>query len=180
MFSNIKIISQAAGAAVTQMIDRLNLVGKYTIDLIRAGAIIASVVFTNTVVNEGKNRLFDVMFNGATQITAWYAALMDNTGYASSPATDTAASHAGWTEFVGYSEATRPEWAADAAASQQITNTTASVFTINAAGTLRGIFIASVNTKNASTGVLWSTALFPAALPVTNGDQIKITYTVAA
>lgn len=179
-FGNSQFISRAANQAVDGLLDRLRLVGKYVVELIRAGVIVGTFAFSNTVVNEGKNLLFDVMFNGATQITAWYIGLMDNSGYSASPVTDTAVSHAGWTEFIGYSDATRRTWASDAAASQQITNTTSAVFNINATGTLRGIFVTSVNTKGSSTGKLWSTALFPSTLLVSNGDQIKITYTVAA
>jgi hypothetical protein len=51
---------------------------------------------------------------------------------------------------------------------------------MNASGTVKGIFITSNNTKSGTSGKLWSTALFSADVPVVNGDQLKITYTLNA
>lgn len=178
MFQNS--VFKAAGKTVDEMIDKLALKGKYVIEVFRAGVLISTVAFANLVTNEGKNKLFDVMFHNQTQIATWYIGLIDNTGFTGTLATDTASSHAGWTEYVGYSETVRQDWVEDAAASQQITNTAPSVFNINATGSVRGIFVSSINTKGNNTGTLWSTALFPTTLPVTNGDQVKISYTVAA
>lgn len=173
-------MNKILSAANKTVDDLLKMIGEYAVQILRGGVIVATIAFTNTIVNEGKNKLFDVMFNGATQITTWYIGLMDNASYSASPVTDTAGSHAGWTEFTAYSESVRQTWGVDDPASQQISNSTAAVFSVNGSGTLRGIFIGSVNTKSASTGTLWSTALFPTTLPVTSGDQIKIVYTVAA
>ncbi len=89
-------------------------------------------------------------------------------------------SHAGWTEFTTYSDATRVAWTTVAAASESITNTTVSTFNINGSGTVKGIFVTSVSTKSGTTGTLWSTAAFTSPVPVSNGDQLKITYTVNA
>lgn len=175
-----RCVITAALKTVDQLIDKLQVNGKYVVDVIRAGVVVSSVVFMNTVVNEGKNKLFDVMFRNQTQIATWYIGLIDNASYSASPVTDTAVSHAGWTESTAYSEGVRQTWGVDAAASQQISNSTAAVFSINATAVLRGIFVTSVNTKGSNTGTLWSTALFPSTLSVTSGDQVKITYTVAA
>jgi hypothetical protein len=161
--------------------NKLELKGRFIAEIIRAkDGSVEKYDITNAVTNEGKNKLFDVMFDSATQITAWYIGLIDNTSYSSSPVTDTMSSHAGWIEHTAYDEATRQTWDAGPAASQAITNGTAATFTISATGTLRGIFVVSNSTKSGTTGTLWSTALFASTLAVADNDQVKITYTVSA
>lgn len=138
---------------------------------------------TNGITNVGKNYALDAIFRGATdgpQKSPWYIGLIDNSGFTGVAATDTMASHAGWNEFTTYSDTTRREWVENAAASQSISNTTASTFNINGSGTVKGIFIADNSTKGGTTGTLWSTALFAANVAVVSSDQLKITYTVNA
>jgi len=137
-------------------------------------------VFDNGVTNIGKDSQLDVIFNSGTQITSWYLGLVDNAGFTAFANSDTMASHGGWTEFTTYTEATRPQWSPDAAASQQITNSTPTNFNITGSGTLQGIFVTSDNTKSGTTGTLWATASFAGTIPVANGDLLKITYTVTA
>lgn len=138
--------------------------------------------FPNLVTNTAKNSLFDTLFNQATQVASnsWYMGLISNSGYSSIQAADTMSSHAGWTEFTGYSETTRPLWTQGAAASQSVTNSTPVTFSINATGTVKGGFIATNNVKSGTTGLLFSAGLFTADVPVVNGDQIRGTYTVSA
>jgi len=136
----------------------------------------------NDITNEGKNTIFDVMFSDGTQIAAssWFIGLISNSGFSALAAPDTMASHAGWTEFVGYTQATRVAWGPGEPAAQSISNATPATFDINATGTVKGPFIVSQSTKGGTTGKLWATALFSADVPVANGDQLKVTYTVAA
>lgn len=129
----------------------------------------------NGITNQGKNSLLDIMFHAATQITTWYLGLMDNSGYSAEAAADTLASHAGWTEFTSYS-GNRKEWTEGAASSQSITNGTPVEFTMSAGGTLKGIFLCSVSTG--TSGTLWATAAFGSTVTVSNGDVLKVTYTV--
>ena len=140
-----------------------NLIGEYDLQ--------------NGVTTEGKNKLFDVMFHGSTPVDPWYIGLIDNTGWTVEAAADTLASHAGWTEFTSYS-GSRKEWTEGAASSQSITNGTSVDFAITATGTLKGIFIASA--ASGSSGTLWATADFASLVSVSNGDTLKITYTVNA
>jgi hypothetical protein len=137
--------------------------------------------FENDITNEGKNLILEIMFHDGTQIasSSWSAGLISNSGYTGLAAGDTMASHGGWTEFTGYTQSTRVAWGPGAAASQQITNSTPMTFDINASGTVKGIFVTSNNTKSGTSGKLWATGLFTADVPVTNGDQLKITYAVA-
>lgn len=160
---------------------RIRPKGVFNVEIRRADGSLKYIgQIENAVVNEGKNKLFDVMFGGVTAITGWVIGLIDNTSYSATPNTDTMSSHAGWQEFTGYSETTRVAWGPTAAANQTITNTTAATFTINATGTLRGIFLTSSNTKGGTTGTLWSTALFASTIAVQSGDQVKVTYSVSA
>jgi len=136
----------------------------------------------NDITNEGKNTILEIMFHDGTQIasSSWFIGLISNSGYSALAAADTMSSHAGWTEFVGFSQATRVVWGPGAAASQSITNSTPATFDINATGTVKGIFVTSNSTKSGTTGKLWATALFTADVPVVNCDQLKVTYTVSA
>jgi len=138
--------------------------------------------FPNGITNVGKNLLLDVMFSDETPIAtaSWFIGLIDSSGYSALAAADTMASHAGWNEFTSYTEANRVAWGVGAAASQSITNASPATFNVSGSGTVKGVFVVSNNTKSGTTGTLWATALFSAEVPVSNGDQLKITYTVSA
>jgi hypothetical protein len=156
--------------------------GKFKVQHLRSGLLLAKYDFLNGIVNVGKNLILDVMFNDGVQVAnnSWFIALLDSSGFTALAATDTMSSHAGWNEFTSYSEATRVAWGSGAAASQSTTNASPATFNINGSGTVKGVFVTSNNTKAGTTGTLWSTALFAADVPVTNGDQLKVTYTVSA
>jgi len=162
--------------------DKFNLKGRFYLEHYRNGQLFNKYDITNDITNEGKNRILDVMFNTATQIAnnSWFIGLISLTGFTGLNAADTMSSHAGWTEFIGYTQSARVAWGSGAASSQSVTNSTAATFDMNATGTIKGVFITSNSTKSGTTGVLWATALFSADVPVTSGDQIKITYTVSA
>ena len=167
----------AAGVEVVRA--PIGIRGKYTIQHIRDGKVLSEFDVDNGIVNVGKNKLLDVMFGAVAAISPWYLGLVDNASFSAFAAADTMASHAGWIENDDYGEATRPEWTEGAAASQSITNATAVTFTMNATATIKGIFVTSVDTKNGTTGTLWSTAAFNSTVAVQNGDLLKVTYTVS-
>lgn len=163
--------------------DKLSLKGRLKVEHYdKDGNYIDTYNINNDITNAGKNSIFDVYFSDGTQIaaSAWVLGLISLSGYSALAAADTMASHGGWTEFTGYSEGTRPAWGPGDPASQSITNGTPVTFSINASGTVKGIFVTSQNTKGGTTGTLWATALFSGDVPVTNGDQLKVTYTVSA
>jgi hypothetical protein len=138
--------------------------------------------FTNGITNVGKNLILNVMFAGTTAISAgaWALALIDNSGFSSLAAADTMSSHAGWSEFVGYSGGVRPAWGAVTSTAQLLTNTTLATFNITANGTIYGGFVASDNTLSGTVGTLWSTGSFPAPVPVSSGtDQIRLSYNLS-
>lgn len=148
----------------------------------RGGKLLGVYDTLNDITNEGKNLIFDVMFNNATQIAnnSWFIGLISLSSFSALAAADTMASHGGWTEFTSYSQSTRVAWGSGASSGQSTTNSSPAQFDINGSGTVKGVFITSVSTKSGTTGKLWATALFGADVPVTNGDQLKITYTVSA
>lgn len=142
------------------------------------GNLLGTQEFDNQVTNVGKNSWLGIMFHGDTQLTTWFIGLVDNASFSAFAVGDTMASHAGWIENVGYSGGARPSWGPGASSGQSITNGTAVTFNITGTATLQGIFINSISTLSGTTGTLWSGASFAATVPVNNGDQLKITYTV--
>jgi hypothetical protein len=176
----------------------LNPRGAFVVEHWRNGKRINEYRFPNGITNEGKNKLLDVMFHGTTAITTWWLGMIGNSGYTALVATDTYENinqvGNGWDEFTDYTDAangnsasTRPEWTEGAAATQAITNASPVIFDITASGTVKGLFlvggIANAHNKGDHTagGILWATALFTVGdVPVNNGDQLKVTYSVSA
>ncbi len=180
-------------------VDSLPLAGLFNVDHYRDGKRINCYAFPNGIVNEGKDYLLDGGFTGATVWTTWYAGLIDGSGYSALADDDTYDAidqgGNGWDEYTSYTDAnnsanatTRPEWQADAASGESMTNSTTSIYDITVNGTVKGIFIVggtggAVNKSNHSAvnNVMWSTALFGSGdVAVLNGDQLKVTYTISA
>jgi len=161
---------------------KLPLGGKFKVEHIRAGKVIGEHEFPNGIVDVGLNKILDDMFDGgsaASPSASWYTGLIDNSGFSTLAAADTMASHAGWTENQDYAEATREAWGVGAAASRSVTNAVTMDFSINATVTINGIFVVDNSTKGGTTGTLWATASFSSAVAATNGDTLKVTYTVS-
>lgn len=132
----------------------------------------------NTVVNVGLQHLLDVLFASGSQTATWYIGLTDGTPTIA--AADTMASHAGWSEVVAYSEATRQEYV-DVRSAQTVSNTASPAsFSINGSATIGGAFIASSNTKSGTTGILLCAAVRTGGdRTVESGDTINVTYSFA-
>jgi hypothetical protein len=137
----------------------------------------------NLVVNQGLQYMCGTGLTSVTQITTWYIGLY-GAGASNTPAAgDTMASHAGWTEVVPYSNATRPActFATATTANPSVATNSASVaaFTINATSTVGGAFLVSNNTKSGTTGTLFSASDFtsPGDRSVVSGDTLNVTYT---
>lgn len=145
----------------------------------RNGVLIDEDLTHNGVTIGGKNSLFNIMFGSATQLTTWYFGLIDNSATTLNDTTDTMASKS-WAENTAYSETVRQTWSPGSASAGSITNATAATFTVNATGTLYGMFLCSNNVKSGTTGTLWSTAAFSTAKSVASGDTVKLTYTLSA
>ncbi len=164
------------------IISILDFKGRWVAEKWRNGKLLLRDPFPNAIVNVGKNYILDTMFNNQTQIaqSSWCIGIIDNSGFTALAASDTMASHSGWTtENVAYSESTRVAWGQGSSSGQTVTNASAAVFDMTGTATLQGVFLTSNNTKSGTTGILWTEALFSSPIPVTSGDQIKISYSIA-
>jgi len=139
-------------------------------------------VSPNLVVNVGLKDMNDKYFTGSGYTAAWYIGLY-GAGATNNPAAgDTMASHAGWTEVVAYSQATRPAASFSAATTADpsvISNSgSAAVFSINGTTTVGGAFLTSNSAKSGTTGTLFSASDFtsPGDRSVVSGDTLNVTY----
>ena len=136
----------------------------------------------NLVVNVGLKDMNDKYFLGSSYTAAWYIGLYGASATNDPAASDTAATHAGWTEVTAYSQATRPVAtfaAATTADPSVITNAAnAAQFSITGTTVVGGAFLISNNTKGGTTGILFSAADFqaPGDRSVVSGDIINVTY----
>lgn len=139
----------------------------------------------NLVVNVGLQDMNAKYFTGSAYTAAWYIGLY-GAGASNTPAaTDTMSSHAGWTEFVSYSQATRPvcTFGVPTTANPSVATNSASpaVFSINATATVGGAFLTTSSTKSGTTGTLYSASDFtsPGDRSVVSGDTLNVTYTLS-
>lgn len=135
---------------------------------------------SNLVVNVGLQYMAGVALTSTAQVTTWYVGLY-GAGSSNTPAaTDTLASHIGWTEITPYS-GNRPAAVLAAATDANpsvVTNTSSKAsFSINATATVGGAFLCSV--ASGTSGILFSAADFsaPGDRSVVSGDVLSVTYT---
>jgi len=161
--------------------------GVYTVECIGADGVVKwTEKLPNLVVNQGIQYMASCALTAGatavTQLTTWYLGLY-GAGASNNPAAgDTMASHAGWTEVVPYSNATRPTctFVAATTANPSVATNSASpaVFNINATSTVGGAFLVSNNTKSGTTGTLFSASDFTTGdRSVVSGDTLNVTYT---
>jgi hypothetical protein len=137
----------------------------------------------NLVVNEGLQDMNTKYFTGSGYTAAWYIGLYGAASSNNPAASDTAASHAGWTEVTAYSQATRPAatFGTATTADPSVISNSASpaTYSINGTTVVGGAFLISDNTKGGTTGILFSAADFqsPGDRSVVNGDTLTVTYT---
>lgn len=137
----------------------------------------------NLVVNVGLKDMNEKYFTGSAYTAAWYIGLYGAAASNNPAAGDTMASHGGWTEETGYSNATRPAatFGTSTTADPSVISNTASpaAFNINASATIGGAFLTSNDTKGGTTGTLFSAADFasPGDRTVASGDTLNVTYT---
>ena len=137
----------------------------------------------NLVVNAGLAYMAGTALTSVAQITTWYIGLYGS-GASNTPAAgDTMSSHAGWTEVVPYSNATRvaATFVTATTANPSVVTNSASpaTFNINGTTTVGGAFLTSGSAKGGTTGTLFSAADFssPGDRSVVSGDIISVTYT---
>lgn len=155
--------------------------GKFIITCISAiGELKWVEIINNLNVSEGLTDILGVYFSSDTQSANWYIGLK---GSNETPADGWNAAGIGtqFTEFTGYSQATRVQWVEAGASSKSISNSASpSVFSINASGTLYGAFLVNISTKGSTSGKLWCCSNFSTSRPVNSGDSISIIYVITS
>ena len=131
--------------------------------------------FLNLVPTAGANDILGKYFTGNAYTAAWYMGLVDGATAPTFAATDTMASHAGWTENTAYSNAARPTLSFGTAASRSIALASAATFNINGTATIAGGFFTTVSTIGGTTGLLYSAGDFTGGnKSVASGDTLSI------
>lgn len=170
--------------AGTQHAEQASATGRFKVECFdKDGNLKWAIESKNLVVNVGLKYMAGSALAAETQVTTWYLGLY-GAGASNTPAaSDTASSHAGWTEITPYSNSTRPAatFAAATTANPSVVTNSASPasFSINATATVGGAFLISDSTKGGTTGTLFSAADFqsPGDRNVVNGDTLNVTYT---
>ena len=159
---------------------QLAIGGRFIGQIRRNGQIIDEFDVHNLVVDEGLNKLLNVMFNADTQVTTWYLSLFEG-NYTPVAGITAATIVAAATECTAYANATRPDYVEVTSTAKSITNAASRAsFVFTAAKTIYGAFLTSVNTKSSTSGVLFAAARFSSAKSVEIGDELLLTYAFSA
>lgn len=180
MKSKMKIRDWAMAMFRTKPKSGLRLRGEVRVEhRDRDGNLISTEIKKNLVVNVGLDHALDIVLSAGTQVTTWYIGLKNAGAVA---ATDTSASHAGWTENTSYSEANRVTWTDGGVSGQSVNNSASpAVFTSNAdSQAIAGVFLISNNTKGGSTGTLFSAVDFASVKNLDTSETLTVTYTFTA
>lgn len=136
----------------------------------------------NLVVNEGLKDMNDKYFSGSTYTASWFLGLITGPGSGTTfSASDTLASHAGWTEFTDYSGARKAAVFGVASLAdpsvKSNSGSPASFSITGAGGIVAGAFLASVD--SGTSGILFSESDFqaPGDRTVVSGDTLNVVYT---
>lgn len=189
MFNEKATSSDAAAALVAQnggLNDSASAKGVYVVQCHDAdGNLKWEAEAPNLVVNGGLQDMNAKYFTGSSYTATWYLGLYGAAASNNPAAGDTMSSHAGWTEVVAYSQATRPActFGTPTTANPSVATNSASpaTFSINGTTTVGGAFLTSSNTKSGTTGTLYSAADFssPGDRSVVSGDTLTVTYTLS-
>ena len=139
-------------------------------------------VSPNLVVNVGLQDMNAKYFSGSAYTAAWYIGLYGAAASNTPAAGDTMSSHAGWTEVVDYSQATRVAvtFGTATTADPSVISNSASpaTFTINGTTTVGGAFLTTGSAKNGTAGTLFSASDFaaPGDRAVVSADTLTVTY----
>lgn len=134
----------------------------------------------NLTTNQGLDEILSKFWTGSAYSAAHAVGLMGATPTIA--ATDTMATHVGWSEFTDYMGANRAPLILGAVAAQSTSNSASkAIFAITATGTVGGAFVSTDNVKGGTGGVLMGGAAFLGGnRQVAAGDSVEITVTLTA
>jgi hypothetical protein len=145
--------------------------------------------FPNVVTDEGARYILDNALAGSGYTSAMYMLIVAGTGYTAVATSDTAAQingTNGWKEAGGTNSPTYSgnrktvSWSAASSRSKSAT-TTSFTFTNSTPAYMKGVGMATTNTKDGGTGALISVGLSTAGDDlVKNGDVANVTYSMSA
>ena len=164
---------------------RMGYRGVWKMECYRMGRLIWTEEFPNIVTNEGLDHALDVLMGATSKDATWYIGLIRDDSWTAVAAGDTAAQingSNGWQEADEYDEAVRQTCTFAAASSQSITNSASpAVFTMSDTETIKGCLLANTSTKQGTSGVLFSCAVFTAGdRDVVDNDVLNVTYTLTS
>lgn len=142
----------------------------------------------NVVTTQGKNHALDCFLRAQAQITTWYLGLISSVSYSAVAAGDTAGQingtngwkEAGPTNAPNYTGNRQGLTVGNPASGGSLASSATSNFPFTAGGTVKGLFLVSTNTKDGTTGTLYSAGLFSGGDKVAqNGDTLQASYTAS-
>lgn len=164
--------------------------GRYVVECIGAdGRLKWRETIDNVVCTEGKNLALDAFLAGAPYtVTGPFMGLISASSYTAVAAGDTMALHPGWFEAGGtnapaYSGNRKTAlWSVASAGSKSLS--AALSYAITSTGTVKGAFLVfgsgAVNTKDNTSGALWSAGTFSTGdKAVVNGDTLNVNYSTS-
>ncbi len=152
------------------------------------GVLLWNEEIKNVVCTIGKNLALDTILSGsAYTVTGPYLGLISSVSWTATSATDTMASHSGWTEAGSTNAptfASRGTASFSSASGGSKTTSTAVSFTMTGAGTIEGCFLVygtgAVNTIGSTAGTLLSAGAFgTGAQVVSSGNIVTVSYTLS-
>ena len=167
----------------TKISEQMHVIGEYAAELFdKDGKLKWREVFPNLVTTQGKNYLLDNGLAGSAFTAAYYLGLISSVTYTAIAAADTAASHTGWTEAgatnaPAYSGTRKTAvWSAASAGAKALSSPLS--FTFTSAGTIKGAFLNTIATVDATTGFLYSAGLFAGGdrAGIVSGDILNVSY----
>lgn len=176
--------------------ESLGMVGSYHVECRdKDGNLKWEEAFPNLVVAVGKELMLDTLLSGTSYTTVGPFLGLISGASPTFDATDTMASHGGWTEFTAYTvggsavrgTASFASATSSGASPSNVTSkaATAIVYTITGGGgTVGGCFLVTgtgaVNTQSSTAGTLYSAGAFGTAKVTTAGDTVSVTYSTSA
>ena len=177
-------------ASIAGMGESCQAEGVYTFKCFEyeGGPLLWEDTIENVVCTLGKNLMLQTSLTGsAYTVTGPYMGLISSVGYTAVAASDTMASHTGWTEAGSTNAPTFAARVAPAfgtASAGAISTSSPTSFTMTGAGTLVGAFITygtgAVTTLMSTAGTLLSAGAFTGGnQPVNSGNVVQVSYSLS-